>query len=546
MGPSSVPQTSVRLLPSAVEALDGLRVRRRCSRDQAVRDLLDSFIASQAVRGPRDRLTHVTAVLRYPPLPPGRNRQDGKVRVPLRLSEGVGDAVEDLTLQLPGQVRRRGLKHYARSPLTEAIYSSLSLTYPWQVSGLEGLPAIWTHAAAVGLWRLTIAATLTQPEQRAVLGELDLLDADGEDPTALADLLRNGDLAWHHPWRDEVALHLARNLLTRSDDPDNMRILHEQQDAFEELRFDLERIVDLDHWTLAGAPKQPSSGVKGRGGALVWRGRRRLALRAVGEWLAAGAVAPLVVSPPSARIHHPVGWTSVQVGAGEQLPEPVAGDVEAGRVLLVTTTNKATAWPYSRGTGEPVPWFDLVLEALAGRRSEEIVELVLLDDSRHRTVYLLADEAHALGLIAADKRDSLIVAAAGKTRTRMDTILERSEAWDPGDRAELRASSSDPERFFEIAAKHRQREGIVHPWWEWNAGPTIRELEVRTLTKSQVRKLVERRSLYWKRDLEREMERAGRSAAVGYRVDIDEHTDISEDEAEWGADTVFDIGDLLD
>ena len=208
-----------------------------------------------AAREPRDRLTHVTAVLHYPPLPAGRNRPDGKVRVPLRLQAGVAESVEHLTLQLPGQTRRRGLKHYARSPLAEAIYTALSRAYTWQVPGLDGLPAIWTQASAIGLWRLTIAATLTKPEQRAVLGELDLIDAEGEDPTALADLLRHSDLAWHHPWRDEVAFHLARNLLTGSDSRDRMRSLHEQDDVFEELRFDLERTEDLDHAMLTGAPR---------------------------------------------------------------------------------------------------------------------------------------------------------------------------------------------------------------------------------------------------------------------------------------------------
>lgn len=546
LGSSSVGQTSVRLLPAAVDALDALLVQRRCSRDQAVRDLLDSYVAKQVARKPGDRLTHVTAVLHYPPLPPGRNQPDGKVRVPLRLHASVAESVEDLTLQLPGQVRRRGLKHYARSPLAEAIYTALSRTYAWQVSGLEGLPAVWTHAAAVGLWRLTIAATLTKPEQRAVLGELDLVDAEGEDPTALADLLRHGDLAWHHPWRDEVALCLARNLLTESDAGDRMRSLHEQDDAFEELRFDLERTDDLDHAMLTSAPKYPSSNVTGRGGALVWRGRRRLALQGVGEWIAAGPTAPLVVSPPRARISHPAGWTSVQVEAGDQLPGPVAGDVEAGRVLLVTSEDKLTAWPYSRETGEPVPCFDLVLEALSTHRAEEIAELVLLDDSRHRTVYLLADEAYALGFIDADERDSLIAAAAAKTNARMVAIVKRSAEWDPDDRAELLASRANPDRFFEIAAKHHQREGIVRPWWQWNAGPTLRELEQRRYTRDQVRRLVERRGRYWKRDLEREMEVAGRAAAVGYRVDLDDFEDLFEDEAGWTEDTGFDLEHLLD
>ena len=288
-----------------------------------------------------------------------------------------------------------------------------------------------------------------------------------------------------------------------------------------------------------------ASSVIGRGGALVWRGRRRLALQNVGEWIASGPTAPLVVSPPKARISHPAGWASVQVGAEEQLPQSVADDVEAGRVLLMTSEDKLTAWPYSDETGEPVPWFDLVLEALSTRRAEEVVELVLLDESRHRTVYLLADEAHALGFIDADERDLLITAAAAKTNVRMATVLKRAAEWAPQDQAELVASTGNPERFFEIAVKHHQREGIVRPWWPWKAGPTVRELEEHRHTRDQVRKLVERRGVYWKRDLEREMQGAGRAAAAGYRVDLDDFEDLFEDEAEWGEDTGLDLDDLL-
>jgi hypothetical protein len=532
---SRVEQTSVRLLPATIAALDALLLQRRCSRDQVIRDLLDAYVTKQSDRKPGDRLTHVTAVLHYPPLPAGRRRPDGKVRVPLRLTPGAAESVEDLTLQLPGQIRRRGLKHYARSPLAEAICTALSGTYAWQVPGLEGLPAVWTQAAAVGLWRLAIAATLTKPEQRAVLGELDLLGADGEDPNTLAELLRHSDLAWHHPWRDEVALRLARNLLTGPDSSDRMRSLRDRDDEFEQLRYDLERTDDLDHPMLTGAPKLPSSNVIGRGGALVWRGRRRLALRNVAEWIVSAPAAPLVVSPPRVKITNPDGWTSIQVPAGEQLPETVAADVEARRVLLVTSADTVTAWPYSQETGEPVPWFDLVLEALPSHKAEEIVELVLLDDNWQRTIYLLADEAHALGFIDTDERDSLNRKAAVQTDARMAAIVERATAWDPEDRDDLLANKANRERFFEIARRHHQREYIVRPWWTWDAGSTVRELKRQVHTRDQVRKLIERRGHYWKRELELTMESAGRAAIAGYRVILDDddlfYVDLFEDEA---------------
>lgn len=543
---SSVKQTSVRLLPAAVKALNKLCAERDSSRDRAISDLLDSYVEGQLALDPGNRLTHISAVLRYPPLPAGRNRPDGKVRVPVRLRPGVAEAVEDVTLKLPGQTRRRGLKDYARSPLSEAIYTALSRAYPWHIPGLEELPAIWTQDAAVGLWRLTIAATLTKPEQCAVLGDLDQLDVVGERQTALSELLRHGDLAWHHPWRDSVALSLARNLLTGTDPGDSMRSLHRQDAAFETLRFDLERTEDLDHPVLNGAPKAPSCDVTGRGGTLVWRGRRRLALRQVGEWIAWGPSAPLVVSPPRVRLRHPTGWFGVRVGAGEHLPQSAARDVESRRVLLVEAEDTATAWPYSCATGKPVPRFDLVLETLSARSAEEIVEMVLLDDLRHRTVYLLADEAHAVGLINASERDSLISAAATTTKSRMATIIKRAAAWAPKEQAELMASETNPERFFEIAAKHGHRGAIARPWWPWEAGPTVRELEEQRFTRDQIRKLVERRGLYWKRDLEREMEMAGRAAAAGSRVEVDDLTNLVEGDAEWGVNTANDLDEFVD
>lgn len=543
---SVMEQTNVRLLPVEAAALEAVRAQRRCSRDRAARDLLSAYVATQAKRAPQDRLTHVTSVLRYPPLPPGRHQPDGRVRVPLRLEPGTSDQIVGLTLRLPGQTSRRGLKHYARSPLAEAICTAVADYHDWEVAGLEGLPKVWTQAAAIGLWRLTVAATLTRPERLAVLGELEDLDTEAEDPTVLTELLRNGDLSWHHPWRDEVSLHLARNLLTGSDEEDHMRMLHEQGDAFNLLRYDLERTDDLDHPYLDGAPLRPTSGVEGRGGALIWRGRRRLALGTVGSWIVAGPNAPLVVSPPRARIAHPSDWVGVRLAAGPELSKAVADDLENRRVLLLSADNQAVVWPYSVDTADPIPWFDLVLQALLKRTPEEIVELVLLDDPSNRTVFLLADEAHDLGFIDGATRDSLVIEAASKTAGRMATILKRAAEWDPDDYAELVASKGDVERFFELAAKHYERPGIVRPWWPWAADSTVQELTDRKHSRARLSKLIEGRARYWKRILEAEMERAGRLAAGRYRVVVDDAAEVYDDEADWGDVTWFDWGDLLE
>lgn len=518
MGRARVDQTSVRLLPEAVEALEAAAIGRGCSRDRAIRDLLGEYIWSQQELAPGDRLTHVTAVLRYPPLPPGRHRPDGRVRVPARLRVDTVEQLTALTLRLPGQPRRRGLKDYARSPLAEALTTAIARERPFDVAGLEGIPPIWTQAAAVGLWRLTVAATLTVPEQLAVLGNLEALDADAEDPTALAQLLRDGDLAWHHPWRYEVALHLARNLLAGPKQAQNWRLLKHRDDEFKTLRFDLERTDDLDHRLLRCAPKRASSEVTGRGGSLVWRARRSRALKSIRNWIVSEPTTPLIVSPPSAKIVHPRAWTSVRVLAGEPLPAAVLAGAETGKVLVFSTDEYTSAWPYLRETGEPVPQFDIVIEELPRRRPEEVAELVLLDDQRLADVYLDAARAYDLGFITADERDTLIEDAAKKTAVRIEATLKRAEARTPDAHAKLVRLRDQPERFFELATEHHLiSDGLVRPWWVWEAGPTVTELDNLASAPDRLRQLVRSRGRYWKRQLEATMQAAGRAAiARGY------------------------------
>ncbi|WP_162802234.1 hypothetical protein [Ornithinimicrobium murale] len=509
--------------------------------------MLDAYIAAQQELEPGGRLTHVTAVLRYPPPPPGRHRPDGRVRVPARLPADTMEKVTELTLRLPGQPRRRGLKDYVRSPLAEALTTAIACDKPFDVPGLEDIPPIWTQRAAVSLWHLTVAATLTVPEQLAVLGNLEALDADAENPTELTQILRDGHFAWHHPWRFEVALHLARNLLTGPKRVQNWRSLKNRDDEFEVLRFDFERTDDLDHTLLRGAPKHAISNVTGRGGALVWRARRSLALQAIRNWIVSKPTTPLTVSPPYVKIVHPKAWTSVRVPADDHLPAQVIADAEAGKVLLLSTDESISAWPYLRETGEPVPRFDIVIEELARRRPEEVVELVLLDDPRLADVYLDPALAYDLGFITADERDALIEDAAKRTAGRIETTLKRAENWTPDEHAELDALRDDPERFFELAAEHHISEGVVRPWWVWEAGPTVTELDNLAGAPDRLRQLVRSRGRNWKRQLEATMEAAGR-AAIAHGYADPEH--LAYYDAECGEsdedETEFNLGGLVD
>lgn len=544
MGRTVVDQTSARLLPEAVEALRTVARNRGCSRDSAIRGLLDEYVSKQESLGAGERLSHATAVFRYPPLPLGRYRPDGRIRVPARLESGTMEKLSMLTLRLPGQPRRRGQKDYARSPLAEALTTAISLEAPFKVDGLAGIPQIWTHSAAVGLWRLTVAATLTTPEQLAVLGNLIELDTNLEDPTALATLLREGDLAWHHPWRFEVALHLARNLLSGPNRASYWHSLHARDGDFDALRYDLELTDDLDHDFLRGAPTRARSDMTGRGGALVWRGRRSLALLAIRKWLVSGPATPLIVSPPHAKITHPNEWTQVRVPAGKQLPDGIRADVESNRVLALSTDEYTSIWPYLQGTMTPVPGFDIVIEELPGRRPEEILELVLLNEERLIDVYLEPGVAYDLGFIPAEERDKLIEDAAAKTAKRIEATLNRVDGWTPKVRAKLLALKNDPDRFFKLANEHHSlKEHAVSPWWVWTAGPTVAEIADLADTPERLRQLVRSRGRRWKRDLEATMEIAGRAAIArghAHREELSSYeAESDEDEADLDVSDFF-------
>lgn len=279
----------------------------------------------------------------------------------------------------------------------------------------------------------------------------------------------------------------------------------------------------------------------------MWRARRSLALQAIRHWIVSEPTTPLTVSPPHAKIAHPEAWTSVRVPADEHLPAPILVHAEAGKVLLLSTDEYISAWPYLRETGEPVPQFDIVIDEVARRRPEEVVELVLLDDPRLADVYLDPALAYDLGFITPGERDALIEDAAKKTADRIEATLKRLEYWTPDEHAKLVAVRDDPERFFELAAEHHIREGVVRPWWVWTAGPTVTELDNLADAPDRLRQLVRSRGLIWKRQLEVAMEAAGRAAiAHGY---ADAERSASYD-AEWGDsdedETEFDLGDLVD
>lgn len=76
-GVSDREETNVRIPQCAWDALAVIAAVRRVSRDEAVRQVLDEHVNLQEKRDPRDRRTHISTVLRYPPAP--RYREGTKV-----------------------------------------------------------------------------------------------------------------------------------------------------------------------------------------------------------------------------------------------------------------------------------------------------------------------------------------------------------------------------------------------------------------------------------------------------------------------------------
>ncbi len=156
-------ETNIRLPPCALEALAVVAARRGVSRDEAVRQVLSKHVELQEIREPADRLTHISAVLRYPAPPRWRGdpRTDRSLR--LRLVPGMIARARAVSLRLPGQ-SLRAHRDYQSRLLTDAVMTAIAVQEPFADEFLEGLLPLLRHGAAIGLWQLVVAATSTTPE----------------------------------------------------------------------------------------------------------------------------------------------------------------------------------------------------------------------------------------------------------------------------------------------------------------------------------------------------------------------------------------------
>jgi hypothetical protein len=160
---SAYEETNVRLPPCAFDALAVVAARRETSRDETVRQLLSEHVERQEQREADDRLTHISTVLRYPPPPRWRSEPRADKPLRLRLTPGLIPRAQAVSLRLPGQ-SQRAHRDYQGRLLTDAMMTAIAVEEPFTDEFLQGMLPLLRHRSALGLWKLVVAATTTDPE----------------------------------------------------------------------------------------------------------------------------------------------------------------------------------------------------------------------------------------------------------------------------------------------------------------------------------------------------------------------------------------------
>lgn len=494
-------QTSVRLSPSAVDALNDVSAARSLSRDATVRALLNEYINRQEKLGEDVRLAHMSTVLRFPPPPLSRTERDNRVRVAMRLDAGVAERASSLALRLPGQPHARGPRHYSPRPLTDALAVAIASGEPYTDDGLEDLPAVVSQGVATGLWRLAVAATLTRAEQRVLLVRPD---------SELAWILNDEDIAWHSPWRFEVALHLARRLLAGPDRSANLEMLQRQVGPFQALRHDLARTEWPDSELMRDCTARPRYDHEGRGGAAVWRAERKLAIGRFADVLTADrAWGRVEVSCPGWTLEQPSGWTAVRLSFGQHPSIRQRADLDERRVLLVQAGSRSAIWPYDT-TGDPIPRFDVALASAPELSAASLAELVLLSTEVTGWPWVPSELASEWGLMSPAERTRLEVrAAANRARAARAAVDHWHHSdWLP---EALERLVDDPRRFTRLAREQGVSGGPFRAGCFWEVQSVAETLTSRA-TDEQVRWLVHTMHQMRTRALEAAMQRASQLA----------------------------------
>ncbi|MFP3712563.1 ribbon-helix-helix protein, CopG family [Puerhibacterium sp. TATVAM-FAB25] len=496
-------QTSVRVPREAIDALDRAAAEAEKSRDATMRDLLANYIRVQSARAPDERLTHLTTVLRLPRVRPGRNREDPRRHLRLRVADTLKIAALEHAFLLPGQSPRHGHHDYAGRPLTDIVMTAIELAEPIRLPGLDGLPRMLPQRTALGLWRLTVAATLTPAERRAIWGS---------EVADLVSILTEEDVAWHHPWRFEVAEHLLRRIYDqpRTDVVENVDMLYDQTEAFVDLLAAVRRADFSTAWLTDGLPHRQSN-VDGRGGAAVWRAKRNVSLEALGGWATTPKASGEVnIVPPGWNLKLPLDWRIHAFGHLEPVPAPLLAHAAGGRVATLAWRSRTAYWPLDVH-GDPIPGFAAVVQGGERLTPERLLETVLHQlDYPH--VGVPAPVAHALGFITEQERDNLMAMANKLNEERVASTLKWAERRLENDEyVEMLAAASDLKRFERLARRHHLRFVARRAQWIWEMGSVPQALE-EGHSADRVAFLTEAMSRITTRILEADMEFASKKA----------------------------------
>ncbi|GAA1435951.1 hypothetical protein GCM10009616_34500 [Microlunatus lacustris] len=484
VGMAPTGQTSVLVTDAALDALAHLTATWKLSRDATVRRLLADFVELQSSEDPDNRLTHISTVLNHPLCLPPSVEKIPRRRLTFRVDPDVAHEAAALAYKIPGRARRQSHRDYASRPLTDAVLTALAAARPFVDIGLDGLPDLLSWREADGLWRLTVAATLTQTER----------DTRRDGPPDLAAMLEDAEVVWHSRWRAQVALHLARHLFTGSDAIENRRWVGEQRDRFriEFTNVSDDRVVFGGHEYTEGAPAERASS-EGRAATAIWRGKRQMAHEDLAKWFAAEPVpgSPKTVEPPGWSLMQPSGWRVLRLPTAQKLRPQHRDLVASGALLQLPAGSTKALWPLTE-YWRPVPGFDQAVAAARQLRLEpiEIAEAVLVshldeegkqdedgeDDGGETPIHLKAypvvpmQTAYEAGLISSDELSEATRQAAISTSARIQAVLahaERDGIISGDELRRLQGARLDPSAFGEAARDLHLKFWVSEPMWTW-------------------------------------------------------------------------------
>ncbi|MET8838046.1 hypothetical protein ABZV78_29620 [Micromonospora sp. NPDC004540] len=498
---AALEETNVRVPPCALAALAIIAARRRVSRDEAVRQVLNEYAEAQDGLAPEDRLTHISTVLRYPAKPRWSGEPSTKWPTPhvlrLRVAPGVISRARSVALRLPGQ-SIRGHRDYQARSLTDAVITAIAMQEPFADEFLEGVLPLLRHNAALGLWKLAVATTSTAPENaihdaaeeaRSHVGtpakQLDPSESAARHRLLLVAEALDEEVAWHSSTRFQVATNIARELLSGPDARANEQKLYEQRAEWNEFRLDLRVGGVARERYLQGISSYDWSG---RGGSAVWRADRRVELQDFEEWLLSPTgphPAARRVQPPGWLVRVPSTWRAVTLPVSKGMTEPYTTWVAAGKLLVFPIGHKQVVWPLKRGTGAsgpvPVPGIEPLLAAAGGLRPDQVsafIEAALVDwndegsdEYKHLgspfRLRLPANEAFELGLIDADERRESMARARAATLNEMAEIISGLPEDQRQNREALKKVKGNARQFGHLAKQLGIDFTVTRATWLW-------------------------------------------------------------------------------